>query len=99
MTIDTAEKRKSAASVGHVSTMPSVTPNASADSEWRQQSAWSYSGIDVDVDVPAAGNPFYRPLATSVSSTRRLSPAQSDTMRSRPSVSDTRRIAPPQETM
>lgn len=45
MAIDTAEKRRSAAGVPFVVLGPGVTPNAAKDQEWRQQSAWSYSGI------------------------------------------------------
>lgn len=47
MAIDTAEKRRSAAGVGYFIVGPGVTPNASKDAEWRQQSAWGYSGIPV----------------------------------------------------
>lgn len=43
MAIDTAEKRKSISGIPCL--VPGVTPNASKDQEWRQQSAWSYSGI------------------------------------------------------
>lgn len=42
MAIDTAEKRRSAASFRR---LPGVTPNASKDQEWRQQAARRYSGI------------------------------------------------------
>ena len=41
----TAEKRRSAAGVAFLPLGPGVTPNASKDQEWRQQAAWSYSGI------------------------------------------------------
>lgn len=44
MAIDTAEKRRSAGAV-LLPTLPGVTPNSDKDQEWRQQSAWSYSGI------------------------------------------------------
>ncbi len=44
MAIDTAEKRRSAANVDGLGA-PGVTPNASKDQEWRQQSGWGYSGI------------------------------------------------------
>src|SRR6056300_253376 len=49
MAIDTAEKRRSAASVMYAGSVPGVTPNASKDAEWRQQAAWSYSGIATTV--------------------------------------------------
>lgn len=45
MAIDTAEKRRSVAGIPGVPFGPNVTPNASKDVEWRQQVAWSYSGI------------------------------------------------------
>ena len=45
MAIDTAEKRKSVSGVGFPPLIPGVTSNASQDQEWRQESAWSYSGI------------------------------------------------------
>jgi len=47
MAIDSAEKRRSAAGVGFFVVGPGVTPNASQDGEWRQQSCWGYSGIAV----------------------------------------------------
>lgn len=49
MAIDSAEKRRSAASAGIPWLIPGVTPNASKDAEWRQQSGWSYSGIPAAV--------------------------------------------------
>lgn len=45
MAIDTAEKRKSISGISLPFFAPGVTPNASKDQEWRQESAWSYSGI------------------------------------------------------
>ena len=45
MALDTAEKRKSISGIGLI--IPGVTPNSSKDAEWRQQSAWSYSGIAI----------------------------------------------------
>jgi len=50
MAIDSAEKRKSAAgtSFGYAGLLPGVTPNSSKGQEWRQQAAWSYSGIFVE---------------------------------------------------
>lgn len=43
MAIDNAEKRRSISGIQGL--IPGVTPNASKDGEWRQQSGWSYSGI------------------------------------------------------
>ena len=45
MAIDSAEKRRSAGGSFLLPFMPSVTPNASKDDEWRQQAGWTYSGI------------------------------------------------------
>ena len=45
MAIDTAEKRRDVAGIAAFPMGPAVTPNASKDSEWRQQVAWGYSGI------------------------------------------------------
>lgn len=45
MAIDTAEKRKSISGISLPFFAPGVTPNSSKDQEWRQESAWSYSGI------------------------------------------------------
>jgi len=47
MAIDSAEKRRSAAGTafGGGVLLPGVTPNTTKDAEWRQQAAWSYSGI------------------------------------------------------
>jgi hypothetical protein len=45
MAIDTREKRQAAGGVPFLPNGPNVTPNASKDVEWRQQSAHSYSGI------------------------------------------------------
>ena len=59
MAIDTAEKRRSAAGVGFLPLTPGVTPNAAKDVEWRQQSAWSYSGI-----APAGPGPEPTPART-----------------------------------
>lgn len=44
MAIDDAEKRKAISGI-LIPLMPGVTPNGSMDSQWRQQSGWSYSGI------------------------------------------------------
>ncbi len=51
MAIDTAEKRKSISWIVTVS--PGVTPNASADVEWRQEAGYSYP-VTLDVPVPPA---------------------------------------------
>lgn len=51
MAIDTAQKRKSAAVVGMVFMIPGVTPFALQDEEWRQEAAWGYSGILVNVPI------------------------------------------------
>lgn len=47
MAIDSAEKRRSAANIGYWLIGPGVTPNASPDAEWREQAAYTYSGIAV----------------------------------------------------
>lgn len=47
MAIDSAEDRRSAAAVCSVFMAPGITMNAAKDVEWRQQSAWSYSGIGI----------------------------------------------------
>ncbi len=61
MSIDTAEKRRSAAGVKRVAAR--VTPNSSQDQEWRQQAGRIYSGILVggagpQPDVPVV--PFVK---------------------------------------
>lgn len=48
MAIDNAEKRRSVSGIPFHPLGPGVTPNASKDQEWRQQSGWGYSGILVD---------------------------------------------------
>lgn len=55
MPIDTAEKRRSAGGVPFLPLGPGVTPNASKDQEWRQQAAWSYSGILAESEVEPGG--------------------------------------------
>lgn len=52
MAIDNAEKRRSVSGVGFVPLLPGVTPTAAKDTDWRQQSAWSYSGVAVTGEVP-----------------------------------------------
>ena len=52
MAIDSAEKRRSISGIQHF-LIPGVTPNASKDQEWRQESGWSYSGI-----LAGAASPF-----------------------------------------
>ena len=53
MAIDDAEKRRSAGSVGYWLVGPNVTPNASTDAQWREQSANTYSGFALG--APGAG--------------------------------------------
>jgi hypothetical protein len=60
MAIDTAEKRRSVAGVGLVIFGPAVTPTVGKDQEWRQQSAWSYSGILAESPVAADPAEFFR---------------------------------------
>lgn len=55
MAIDTAEKRKSVAGVSGLYNNPSVTPNASKDSQWRQQVGQSFSGITTGGSGTATG--------------------------------------------
>lgn len=45
MSIDNAEKRKSAASVVNVWQIMGITNNINKDAQWRFQVGWSYSGI------------------------------------------------------
>ena len=56
MAIGTAEKRKSISGIWVL--IPGVTPNALKDAEWRQQSAWGYSGIAVSPFVSAGSQEF-----------------------------------------
>lgn len=51
MAIDNAEKRKSISGISLPFFAPGVTPNASKDQEWRQESAWTYSGILTGVSI------------------------------------------------
>ena len=46
MALDTAEKRASVVSLAYAAP-PTVTPNASHDSEWRLEAGWGYSGISI----------------------------------------------------
>lgn len=46
MAIDSAAKRKAISGIPLL--IPGVTPNATPDAAWRQQSGWSYSGITPD---------------------------------------------------
>jgi hypothetical protein len=46
MALDTAEKRASVVSLAYAAP-PTVTPNATHDSEWRREAGWGYSGISV----------------------------------------------------
>ena len=54
MAIDTAEKRRSAGGVPFLPFGPNITPNVAKDADWRQQAAWSYSGIDVGTEGEGA---------------------------------------------
>ena len=40
--IDTAEKRRAASGIPFLPLGPGVTPNATADVEWRREAGWSY---------------------------------------------------------
>lgn len=71
MAINTAERRRSAAAVGVPIVGPGVTPNASKDAEWRQQAAWSYSGIAASGPVEA----FVYTLAATTDGTSAISVA------------------------
>ncbi len=50
MALDSREKRASVVST-NPGAPPSVTPLATPDQEWRQESGWAYSGILVGVAV------------------------------------------------
>jgi hypothetical protein len=52
--IDTAAKRRSASGVAYHPLGVGVTPDATQGVAWRQQVAWSYSGIAVDGPSPIA---------------------------------------------
>ncbi len=66
MAIDNAEKRRNLAAM-HVPIVPGITPNASKDVEWRQQSAYGYSGISPSSVVPPTfPYPYFRGLTTNV---------------------------------
>lgn len=45
MAIDTREKRQAMLVMGNTTLPQPVTPNASADAEWRTEVAWLYPGI------------------------------------------------------
>lgn len=51
MAIDTAEKRRSISGIWTGITIPGVTPNATKDQEWRQESGWGYPGILAGVPI------------------------------------------------
>lgn len=52
MAIDNAAKRRCVASTGVTGLMaPGVTPSLTQNADWRNQSAWGYSGIPVTVVV------------------------------------------------
>jgi len=52
--IDTAEKRRSVVSINGYALGAGVTPNASPDQEWRQESGYSYSGIAASGAAPTS---------------------------------------------
>lgn len=52
MAIDTAAKRRAAGGVAFLPLGPGVTPDAAKPNTWRQQAAWSYSGISLLVINP-----------------------------------------------
>lgn len=52
MAIDTAEDRKTISGIAGPPMIPGVTPNSGKDAEWRQQVAWSYSGVLVYPGAP-----------------------------------------------
>lgn len=87
MPIDTAAKRRSAAGVFFIPLGPGVTPNASKPVSWRQQAAWSYSGIvalHIDtVTVPITGTVSIRP---SVTGTISINPSATGSITILPSV-------------
>ena len=45
MAIDSPDKRRSVSGIGFWPLIPGVTPDGTPHWEWRQQSAWSYAGI------------------------------------------------------
>jgi hypothetical protein len=53
MPIDSAGKRRSVSGVAGVPLLPGVTPDAAEPVAWRQQAAWSYSGIAAYSAEPA----------------------------------------------
>lgn len=53
MAIDTAAKRRSAATVGQVWMAPGITPDATPGQEWRQSSGWGYEGILAGASIVA----------------------------------------------
>ena len=60
MAIDSAEKRRSVSQILTGVFPPGVTPNASKDAEWRQQSGWGYSGIvAAEVVIGLESNTIY----------------------------------------
>ncbi len=66
MAIDTAAKRRSAASVAGVWNAPGVTPDASKSLAWRQSAGWGYEGIATTAAVVQRQTVLdraFRPLA------------------------------------
>ena len=53
MPLDSAMDRRAAGGVAFLPLGPGVTPDATPGVEWRQQAAWSYSGIATgEIDAP-----------------------------------------------
>lgn len=77
MAIDTEEKRRSAAGVPFAPLF-GLTPNASKDAEWRQQVAWSYSGISL---APVPVTPDERKIAVKAESRTTSIVAESRTVK------------------
>lgn len=89
MPIDTAAKRRSAASVAGVPWVPGVTPDAAKPVAWRQQSGWGYSGVAAGAaadDSPVS--------VWTVKGRDRSNPTVAGTDRSRPSVKGRDRSRP-----
>jgi hypothetical protein len=62
MAIDTRERRQSCCGI-QVTLLPGMTPNASPDVEWRQESGWGYPGI---APVGAAAFKVYWALGSNI---------------------------------
>jgi len=64
MAVDTAEKRRSVGGVPYLPLGVNVTPNVAKDVQWRQQAAWSYSGIAPAPPTPSSGGEPTSPIQT-----------------------------------